>query len=331
MAFEPQNVLDVHNVVYATNKQNTFGTPVTAVSYTQRPRADNSFAVINPSYYSDVAKAGKGHQWPTLRQRVKNETSFGATWDVDSINIGWLFAFALGADTVTGVGPFTHTFKFIQNSNQMPVTSVYFEDTADVLYQMPDLAVGKLVISGGETGPLSAQFEMTGSGRWTDGSVTKPAVPTPTFLMASDTDILIGAQGASVSKKERVRSWSVSVEASLIPHYAPGGGLVASFMKVDKQRASVQITFAAKDTDDIRTLINNDTLQELKINTNSAATAQCNLFFPGLFFKGKLGVGDNNEEVWQLESQEADVIKSGANEVFQATVINSTATYLTGA
>jgi hypothetical protein len=35
--------------------------------------------------------------------------------------------------------------------------------------------------------------------------------------------------------------------------------------------------------------------------------------------------------VWQLESADNDVIKSGANEVFQATVINSTATYLTGA
>lgn len=328
-AFEPQNVLDVHNVVYGPFKQTTFGTPLLLASMTQRPRGDNSFAVIDPEFYSDIAKTGKGHQWPTIRTRTRNKTAFGATWDVDSANIGWLLAFAMGADTVTGIGPFVHTFKFLQSSNQMPVTSLYFEDTADVLYQMTDLAVGKLVISGGDSGPLTAQFEMTGSGHWTDGSVTKPAVPTPTFLMGSDTDILIGAPGGSTSKKERVRSWSVSVDVALIPHYAPGGGLFATFMKLDTQRASVQIVFAAKDVDDIRTLINGDTLQELKINTNSGASAQCNLFFPGLYFKGKLAVGDNNEEVWQLESTEMDVVKTGSNEIFQATVTNSVATYLT--
>src|SRR6185437_15959798 len=37
-AFEPQDILDVRNVALAPNKQNTYLTPVSAPSYTQRPR-----------------------------------------------------------------------------------------------------------------------------------------------------------------------------------------------------------------------------------------------------------------------------------------------------
>src|SRR5947209_13624780 len=193
MPFEPQDILDIKNLAIAPNKQNNYLTPVAAASYTQRPRnPGTAFAAITPSYYSDEQLANKGHNWPTVRQRTMQATEFSATWDVDNFNIGWALAFAMGAVTVSGAGPFTHLFKFIQSSNQMPVTSILFQDTNDVIYQLPDLALADLQISGKESGPLSMQFKALGSGKNVDGAVAFPALANPAYLLGSDMDILLG-------------------------------------------------------------------------------------------------------------------------------------------
>jgi len=331
MAYEPQHILEVHNLALAPNKQNTFGTAVSGASYTQRPRTDGTaFAMIDHDDYGDMDMANKGHQWPTFAVPTQFRTSFDMKIDVDSFLAGWLPFFCMGAETVTGAGPYTHTIKFLQSSNQAPVTSLYIEDTADIKYQFPDMAISELHLSGSEKGPIAAQIKMIGSGKYVDGSVALPAVATPTFLFGSDTDILIGPQAGAVSIKERVRGWDVTITAEMVPHYAPGGGLNASFMKVLKQRATFSIQVAAKDTDDMRTLDLNNTLREVQINTNSGASAQLNLKFPGVQVRAQLSA-QGVEEIWTVQSAENKVFKSGSNEVFQATVINNIAAYGVGA
>src|SRR5437016_8319732 len=130
MSYEPQHIYEVKNTAIAPNKQNAFGTAVASASYTQRPRnPGTAFAAITKTYYGDEQMANKGHQWPTLKIPTQTLTAFDATWDVDSFLAGWLMAFALGSVTVTGAGPYTHTFKFLQSSNQMLVNSILFHDT----------------------------------------------------------------------------------------------------------------------------------------------------------------------------------------------------------
>src|SRR6266481_1343759 len=192
-AFEPQDLLDIRNLVLAPNKQNNYLTPVAAASYVSRPRnPGTAFASIAPTYYSDEQQANKGHNWPTTKQRISQTTAFDATLDVDNFNMGWALAFSLGAVTVTGAGPYTHVFKFIQSTNQMPVTSLLFQDTNDVIYQLPDMCISDLQLTGKESGPLSMQVKMVGSGKNVDGAVAFPAITTPQFLFGSDADILIG-------------------------------------------------------------------------------------------------------------------------------------------
>ncbi|HEY6349605.1 MAG TPA: hypothetical protein VI636_09370 [Candidatus Angelobacter sp.] len=193
MAYEPQSILISKNVALAANKQNTYLTPVAASAYVSRPRSPGtSFASITPTFYSDEQQSNKGHQFPTTKQRTMQATAFDATWDLDNFLSGWVFAFAMGADTVTGAGPYTHLFKFLQSTNQMPVTSLLHQDTNDVIYQLPDMVINDLQITGKESGPLQAQFKMVGSGKNVDGAVTLPAVTTPAFVFGSDADILIG-------------------------------------------------------------------------------------------------------------------------------------------
>ncbi len=437
MSYEPQHIYEVKNTAIAPNKQNAFGTAVAAASYTQRPRnPGTAFAAITKTYYSDEQMANKGHQWPTYKVPTQTLTAFDGTWDVDSFLAGWLMAFSLGSVTVTGAGPYTHTFKFLQSSNQMPVTSVLFQDTTDVIYQLPDLAFSEVIITGKDFGPLSAQFKMIGSGKWVDGSVAFPAVAIPNYLLGSDADVLLGppsprdapvltsavagalaqttyycrityvdaagetlagpessllvpansvpvcpspvatlgatgwncymssamgtetkqnvgaiaigvqfqlpntglivgaalptATTALTSIKERIREWQVHLVMDMVPHRAPGGGLIATFMKVLKQRATCTLQVAAKDADDIRTLFINDTTRELQINVNSGAAAQLNMKFPGISFTTQLAA-QGVEEIWQCNSGDQDVFKNGLNEVFQATVINNQSAYMVGA
>lgn len=333
MPFEQQHVR-ARNITFSANKQTTFGTALGDTALTLRPPVmdESAFAAITKSFYDNMDRANKGHQWTTVRQKIQQDTSFQSSLDLTDFMAGWLCAFLFGADTVTGAGPYTHTFKFLQSSNQAPVTTVYFEDTADRKYKMPDMAIGDLTFSGAEKGPVAAAFTMMGSGRYNDGAMGAPANPSsPTILLASDTDILIGAPGGAASIKERIRQWSVKFTVGLVAHRAPGGGMYASFMKIDTQRASAQLQIAAKDVDDVFTLFANDTVQELKINTNSGAAAQMNIKFPYLYFSAA-PIGANGKEViWTLESDERSVTKNGANEPVQVVVINNQPTYLVAA
>jgi hypothetical protein len=193
MAYEPQDVLDIRNVAIAPNKQNAFLTPVAAASYTIRPRnAGNYTAAHQPDFFTDEQMANKGHQWAAAKIRTMENTSFDATMDLEAILAGWALFFILGTETVTGAGPFVHTMKFLQATNQMPVTTLLCQETNDVIFQLPDMCILDLVISGKESGPLQVQFKMIGSGKKVDGAITFPALSAPLFLYGSDTDIKIG-------------------------------------------------------------------------------------------------------------------------------------------
>jgi hypothetical protein len=219
--FEPQDVLDIRNLAIAPNKQNNFLTPVAAASYTQRPRnAGNYNATHTPSFYTDEQMANKGHQWAATKQRIMESTTFDATMDLDTFLAGWVLFFTLGTETVTGAGPFTHTMKFIQATNQMPVTTLLCQDTNDVIFQMPDMAILDLVISGKESGPLQVQFKMTGSGKKVDGAIAFPPLSSPLFLFGSDTDIKIGPSAPDLTDPRFQIVLSTSVAGALAQHTA---------------------------------------------------------------------------------------------------------------
>jgi hypothetical protein len=214
--FEPQDVLDIRNLAIAPNKQNAFLTPVAAASYTQRPRNPGTYnAIHTPAHYTDELMANKGHQWAATKQRIMEDTSFDATMDLDAFLAGWVLFFILGNETVTGAGPFVHTMKFLQSTNQMPVTTLLCQETNDVIFQLPDMAILDLVISGKESGPLQVQFKMVGSGKKVDGAITFPPLSAPLFLFGSDTDIKIGPSAPDLTDPRQQFTLSTVVSGAL--------------------------------------------------------------------------------------------------------------------
>lgn len=328
MSYVPQHVT-LRNMVVGSKKQTTYGTALLDASLTRRLRFDQSaFAAFGKEYYSDMDRAGKGHEFPTVRVPLSKDVRLSLGGDLDDFLAAWLLAFTMGNVTTTGTGPYVHTIKFETANFIAPVTTVYGEDASAIKTKWPDLAMAQLKLSGGEKGPLQFSVDLIGSGNFTDVAMAAlPALPTPVYLLGSDTDILLGAPAAAASIKERVRSWEVTLVTDVEQHRAPGGGLVASFAKLGIRRATVSLVVAAKDTDDLRALMMNDTLQELQINTNSGAAAQMNLKFPNLYFKAA-PQADKLEQVWKLDAAEGDVLKGAALEPFQAVVTNSETAYL---
>lgn len=439
MSYEPQ-VKFLRNLAIALNKQNTFGTAVAGAAYVNRVRnPGDSFVSINPDDYSDEQLSGRGHEFPTVFTRIIEKTSFDWKLDgVDNVLMGWLLAFCMGADTVTGTGPYTHVFKFLQSTNQWPVTTLLCQDTADVIFQALDMAIMDLQISGMASGPLQAQMKMIGSGKTQDGAVAFPALANPLYLYGSDGDILFGppapdptlwtmttqaggTQAArtdffkityqtaagetlpggeisipvplnSVAKltapaafppgvtsanvyastatgtetkqaagiaaagtytepntgftagaalptdttaltsiKERVNQWDVHLTLDMAENRAPGGGFWGTFMKVTRRRANLAVQVDAKDVDDIRTLWRNDTPRNWRVKVNSGASQIVTFDYPCLIMTAPSAALAGNEVQYPLQSTDKSVLKWQNQEIFTATLVNNTASYLTGA
>jgi hypothetical protein len=334
--YEPQHI-SARNLVLTPNSQAAYGTPVIEADLLERARFDGqAFASITPTFWDDGALSGRGHEFPTERDPIKWDTALQIARHVDDWFAGWMLAQVLQAYSVTNVGAvYTHVFKPLSATRQAKATTVYFEDSAVVKYKMPDLVGVELTVAIPEDGPVTAQLSLTGSGRWTDGAFggALPALAARTLLLGSDADVLIGASGAAASIKPRLRKAQWKVTRTIEIHRAPGGGLYAVQANVDQQRASFSFVIRAKDTEDAaepRTLMIANTLREVQINVNSGAAAQLNCKFPNCKVR-TTPVMDGKYLAWQIDAGDQDLVKVGANEIIEVTVINGQAAYLVGA
>lgn len=324
------------NLVLTDKTQLAYGTAVAGVSMTARPPKMNpdNFAKITKTYYTDEQLSGSGHEYMTARQEIERATDVSLDLPATDWLMGWAIAQILASVTTTGAGPYTHVFKPLNSTRVCPVTSVYMEDTEVVKTTYLDMAATELTISGGGSGPVMLQISMQGSGRFTDAAIgALPAVQTPILLLCSDLDFQIGPPGAPVSIKDLVRQWSIKIARTIELHRAPGGGLFVTQTNIDKQRVSYSMTLRAKDTEgaaDPRTLFIADTIQESDFIINSGAAAQCTIKIPNHYVR-TTPVTDGDFVGWNIEVTEEDVVKVGANEIVQATVINSQQTWLVGA
>lgn len=331
MPYEPQPTY-LRALLLSSNKQTTFGTALADAAMIYRSRFDGGGMWVRTAqdYFSDAERAGKGHPWPTVRQPIAIDTAFGGQFDLDDFLAGFLPAFLLHKVVTTGVGPYTHTFTFEQATRIAPVSTIYAEDLAAQQIKYSDVVLTSLTISGSERGPLQVSFEAVGSGKRATDPVTLVALPTPVYLLGNDTDILIGAPAAAASIKERVRGWSVTFTNGVTMHRAPGGGLYPTFAKIGLQRVSVQLSIAAKDTEDIETLFINNTLQELQINTNSGAAGQLNMKILNLRFLAE-PAAEGIEKIWNLSADGGRDVTKGAGNYVEVVAINSQATFLVAA
>lgn len=331
--FESQK-LSIRNAVISANKQLTYGELMADAALTHRLRFDpKAFAVFKDTVRSDMALVGKGHPFASERQLTARDCSFGFTSELYDFLAGWMLAMIFGKDTITGAGPYTHTFNFDLTTNIAVATTIYIENDAAVKRKLKDMSATDLTISWTDKGPITAQINFVGTGLFADGAMAAlPALPTNAYLMGSDVDVQIGPVGAPVSIKGRCLSGQVKISTKTVTHRAPGGGLSGFFNRVGMQEVtSIELVVAATNANDMDTLWENQTEQEVKIIVNSGAAAQLTLDFPSVFFNDSTPQVDAERVAYKL-SADANNIRQAANPIVTATVINSQATaYLVGA
>jgi hypothetical protein len=326
-------LIRARNLALSANSQTAIGTALAdaAITHGLRFNADAFSPFPEKDYWSDRELA-KGHPWVTALTEISRKSGIQiSNLAIYDFLAGWLAAFLFGKESVTGAGPYVHTFVPDLTTTLAKVTTLGFQDTADVAFKLQDMAVAALKFSGGAIGPVLADVTLMGTGRSAAAMASYPALVAPSIIKNNDADILMGASGAAVSIKERVRNWAVTFNANLEDYRHPGSGVNAGFLRRGDLMASLQLSIAAKDVDDIQTLLDNDTAREVQINIDSGSANKLHIKFPKVIFKGSRAA-DGLFITYNLEADETRVFKLDAStDPFIVEVTNSQPTYLVAA
>ena len=316
----------------AAARQAAYGTALTNAKFTAGwlQRFDGSGVLdITPTKRTDK-NMSKTTEFATNEQTTGWDTKFGFKADLDARLAGWAFAFAMGADAITGSGaPYAHALTFDETTAEAVATSLYVVETAGIARTVPDMAVSDLTLSIPQRGPVSLDLSLMGTGRWTNGSLTSPpTLDQPAYLLGSDCSLSLGPVGSLASMVGRHMSTTFKLSTGVVNHTAPGGGLYGLFPRTGLRKFSIQSTIAAKETDDISTLLEGDTLCGGTWTINSGAQAQLVISIPNFALKANKMGFDGNMVVWQIETDETEALWSGANPPVTVTVTNAQASYL---
>ncbi len=323
------------NLVLTDKSQLAWNTAVATASMTQRQRFDGN-AILEQAITrrSDIDYAGKGTAFATNGQITSYDTKFsGFKAELSPWLAGYQFAFLLGKDTVTGAAaPYTHTMAFDESTREAMATSIYIEDTEAVKYTCPDMCMDEVTLTINDIGAIMSEMTMIGTGRQNMGAIASlPAVAAEEYLLGSDAALTFGPVGAPVSFIGRHMNTTFKAQNQLMVHKAPGGGLYGLFVRKGNPKFSISTTIAAKDTDDIYTLFENNTACSFSLAVSSAADAQMTISIPQTQLKvTKLGF-DGQMTVWQLDADESTCYQAAGVPPLTVTVINDQATYLTTA
>lgn len=181
------------NLVLSPKIQTTWGEYLGDGSMTIRQRFNPSSVFSKDrSLRSDYSTVGKGTEWATNSQTTAWDTKGTLTTEADALSLAWMCSLIFGVDTVTGAGPYTHTFTVPSITATMPPTTIYFEETQDQHFKMCDMCASSLSLTVPERGSVTAALDMVGTGKWesyTMGSL--PALIAADYLLGSDVQIAI--------------------------------------------------------------------------------------------------------------------------------------------
>ena len=331
-AFESQKK-SARLLYLAPNKQTAYGTALTNAKYTAgwQQRFDGAGVLdMSPTKRTDKNMA-KGTEFTTNEQTTGWDTKVGVKCDLDARLAGLAMAFLMGQDTVTGsASPYTHTLSFEETTTQAVPTSIYMVDTAAIARNIYDLALSDLTLTIPARGAVTADINWLGTGRWTNGALSAlPALDIPTYLLGSDCVSTMGPVGAGASMVGRHMTSTWKFSTGVMNHTAPGGGLYGIFPRLGLRKFSFQTTIAAKDTDDISTLLENNTqcVGSWAINSGALGAAQHQRAHLRAVQGQQTRLRRRNMVVWQIEGDESSILNVGGAGPLSATVINSIATY----
>lgn len=323
------------NLVLSANSQAAWNTALADAALTRRQRFDGSAILeLAQTRRSDLNYAGKGTAFATDGQVTMWDTKLsGWKSELSAYLAGWAFAFLMGTDTVIGdASPYAHAFAFDETTRTAVPTTIFLQDTDDVEYKCPDMAVNDVTLTINDLGAIAIEIGMMGTGRQIIGAMDSlPDLPTDAYILNSDVVPTFGPSGDTAAFTGRVMSATLKFENQLIANRGMGAGPYATFVRKGNPKFSFTATIAAQDTDDVYTLFENDTASALSFVGDSAAAAQISVTYPAVHLKStKLGF-DGDMVVWQVEGDESTCFDVAGTPPVSVQVINAVASYLAAA
>jgi hypothetical protein len=282
MAFQAQRVQDI-TVVMSPKKQLTYGTGLADGLLTVRTRPTNSDAgKMTKIFRSDVDHI-KGNEFATKVDELSRSLSRSLTMDANSDNLGIALAFAMGGvvtiqpDMANDPNAWEHTMTFQPSSGTVDaqVTTINEEITADVTQKLVDMAVQDLTlrgVSGPDAGPLVLTTNWLGSGVTEAGMAAVPALaPELANYFSRDAVFSLGTEGAPTDISEQILEWELGISQSLDNDggYFLGSGKVKGRTWYGPRRVTFSFVVHMKETDNIKTLFDGVTQQEIKIEIDT--------------------------------------------------------------
>ena len=334
---------------FSTKRQTTIGT---ALSDANLPLSAlvSGFDVGKLAHrlIPDAERFGKGHPYATGHRKVAQMTSLQRTVELSDIFAGWVAAFCMGNVATNQPNPagnptvYDHVIKWtnLATTKAMPFTTIHEKPWAGLARKLADLVVASFTLNGRGQDAVQLSWQMLGSGRASDATMTTPAVSAPAFLDNGNAVIKLGPLGAPVDISSRVIEWSAAVQAN--PDEAngrfPSSGLfVGRWWYGPKRTAVPELTLLVNQSDtDILDLFRNDTAQELQINLSGAVITggqpeiyRMNLVWPEIHFTAVEDTVVDGKVALRMSVGEDGVFLKAGSEIFQVTVTNTTASYLT--
>jgi hypothetical protein len=324
------------NIVLSVNSQTNYGEVMADAALTQRQRFDPSSAfTVKPSGRTDKSMAGKGTEFATDYTDTSWDTDGTLKYQADTWFTAWALAFAFGADTVTGAGPYTHSFTIPQTTPTMPCTCVYVEETADQKRKFQDMSIKTVSIDIPERGPIMVSVDLVGTGRWTPGAMAAgpPALAAETILLGSDVSISLTPAGAAANTYSgQLKGASVKLDRGTAPYEANGDGLYAGQNVSGDTKYSCDFTIAAAAADDINGIFEAGTICAVTLGTNPALAQKMSFFWPAVRIKANKVGNANGIVTWACSFDEMSsygVIGGAA--AISASLTNTVPAYLAAA
>ncbi len=351
MPFEPQRAQDI-TWAFSTKKQADYATLVPDGNLDQHISLIGAdVADLSRTSFSDAARYGKGHEFPTQFRELTRDLRFARTTDFTSLMAGWAAAFGMGSvvttqpNPVSNPGAYRHviTFSNASASKQVPVTTIYEQLSGQTAFQrkLESLAVADFTITGKAREVAQLQMNLVGSGRITNGSVTVPSLTPVSALDMGGMVFKLGAQGAPTDLSPRLIEFSVKVTQNLDLDngYHPGSGLFRDRMWMGARRATFDATVFvdAGSTDIFDEWLAAGPLEASfhfigdAILNGQPETHDCEIKFPAVRLTAIPISAQNDLLVYSISAGENDVYKDAGgtpNEPLQITVTNTVPAYL---
>ena len=297
---------------------------------------------------SDGDRFGKGHPYTVSHRKVAASTSLQRTVELSSIFAGWVPAFCMGSVTSTQPNPtnnptvYDHVIKWsnLTASKAMPFTTIHERPWTGLARKLADMVVSSFSLSGRGQDPVQMSFQMLGSGRSTDVPLTAPGVSAASYLDGGGAAIKLGVPGGAVDISSRVLEWGVTVQSNpdeANGRYPSSGLYVGRWWYGSKRTATPELTLLINQSDtDILDLFRNDVAQELQINISGATVTngqpevyRMDMLWPEIHFTAIDDAVVDGKVALRMSVGEEGVFQKPGSEIFQITVTNTTASYLT--